>query len=105
MKINGFRIQFNHKMAGYKDVKDVPYWRVYLVRKTRVKEKLSEEQYKLWGNEYYVHYTTEVLAKSTRNYKYDAAIDICSILNLRNPLQKGEFFVAYPRKGRTNRVL
>ena len=35
MIINNKSIQFNYKLNNYKSIDDVPYWKVYLIKRTK----------------------------------------------------------------------
>ena len=107
MKVGRFTVQFNHTIAGYKTIEEVPYWRLYRIKRTKVKRYLSEQYIAMWGKvkgkDYIVHTLNYVIDKSEHNYKFDDIEYICEVMVYGFHLTKGEILVAYPRKGPTNR--
>lgn len=89
MIINGQSIQFNYKNAGYKSIDEVPYWRVYIIKRQKSAMKLPDgTTYRCTANQivyrYRFNYPMEEIKRMTFN------------------LNKGEYLVAYARKRMTN---
>lgn len=109
MKVGNYTINFNYKSAGYKDIKEVPYWRLYLVRVTKelVEVPLPQRRYyaNLVDGQYVVRYRTEIIDKSIGNYPL-GDLEFCARVICRHQaLDKGERLVAYARKGQKNRAI
>lgn len=103
MKVGKYSIQFNYRSKGYKTIDEVPYWRLYRVKRTKVKHYLPEGQFTDYGKNYVTEMVSEVIDKSVYNYKIADLESICEMMEEITTLGKGEIFVAWPRKGCENR--
>lgn len=106
MKVGKWRIEFKTTITVmYKNIKDVPYWRVYIVRRELKHITNKDTGEVLYSYKGMVFYHRAVLSMT-----YDEVIDSFKDLaklyvrGIELTPDKGFYVVAYPRKSCKTRV-
>lgn len=106
MKVGKWRIEFKTTITGkYKNVKDVPFWRVYVVRRMPTCDIDDETGELLRVRARMVKYHRSIVSIT-----YDEVInqfkdmDVFTIDGVKLDPTMGFYVVAYPRKSNKTRV-